>query len=69
MCDFPVLVPADSASVYDGLYFKGAAATTAAHAAWGHLWRWLWEVLLLKGGLSEDGLTVEKIHGHATDAQ
>eukprot|EP00975_Prorocentrum_lima_P021754 4584668-Prorocentrum_lima.AAC.1 len=24
---------------------------------------------MLKGGLSEDGLTVEKIYGHATDAQ
>eukprot|EP00975_Prorocentrum_lima_P060302 12647333-Prorocentrum_lima.AAC.1 len=69
MCDSPVVVRAGSAFVHDGLYLKGAAATTAAHAAWGHLWRWLWEVLLLKGGLSEDGLTVEKILGHATDAQ
>ncbi|CAK0824769.1 unnamed protein product [Prorocentrum cordatum] len=62
----PIVLHCDASFVVDGLNLRGAERTTIASSAWGHLWRLARAALDDFGGLSDHGLAVVKVPGHAT---
>ncbi|CAK0853858.1 unnamed protein product, partial [Prorocentrum cordatum] len=62
----PIALRCDASFVVGGVNLRRAERAALASSAWGHLWRLVWAALDDFGGLSDRGLTVVKMPGHAT---
>ncbi|CAK0830954.1 unnamed protein product [Prorocentrum cordatum] len=62
----PIILHCDASFVVDGLNLRGAERATLASSARGHMWRLARAALDDFGGLSDRGLTVVKVPGHAS---
>ena len=62
----PITASFDPSYVTKGLLERGRGATTKATAAWGGVWRRIWQALDDFGGLGDEALVIKKIKGHAT---